>query len=204
MICTKPEVPTQDKSTEEKHFSRRSVVARVSKKVDKLAAAPPTPPVAVWRVHIHAARRRVMIIIITAQRLRRGHRHPSRLPRLDDMGWFIPCGLGDDRSSFIKEFLKFVSTREQVGVYTNAPSYVISHSSIPLLIRSWNSSMRWRNSLCVVFNQIWIRLPAQCFSHPHQSRSAHHPPASLLKACLPIAQRLSLESNLQRTLAAPA
>ena len=104
----------EPRSTSKDRGPGRHGSARHSKKA--ITSIQPTgpPPVAEWRVHVHAARRRVMIIIITVQRLRRGHRHPSRLPRLDDMGWFIPCGLGDDRSSFIKEFLKFVMTREQV------------------------------------------------------------------------------------------
>ena len=117
MKCIKPEVAPVK---EDKHFSRRHTVARVSNKaVNVPAAHHHHPHVAEWRVRVHAARRRVMIIIITAQRLRRGHRHPSRLPRLDDMGWFIPCGLGDDRSSFIKELLKFVMNQEQVNLISS-------------------------------------------------------------------------------------
>ena len=88
----------------------------------------PMPPasLSVWRVRVHAARRRVMLIIITAQRLRRGHRHPSRLPRLDDMGWFIPCGLGDNMESFVRELLKYQTASDQVTPSLNEPNRSLS------------------------------------------------------------------------------
>ena len=59
-----------------------------------------------------------MLLIITMLRLRKGHKHPVRLPRLDDMSFFIPVQLSGDKASFIKELLKYVATQQQVGRIT--------------------------------------------------------------------------------------
>eukprot|EP00798_Chlamydomonas_sp_ICE-L_P015972 gene15972-22103_t len=59
---------------------------------------PQLPPlqVAEWRLRVHRARRRVMITVLTMVRLKRGMKHPQRLPRLDDLSLFVPIVMGDD------------------------------------------------------------------------------------------------------------
>lgn len=85
-----------------------------------LAAAKPAEPLAEWRVRVHAARRRTMIVIATTLWFKRGHRsHPVRLPRLDDLGFLIPVNLGNDTASFIKEFLRYVTTQKQARIVAN-------------------------------------------------------------------------------------
>ena len=119
--------------------------AQLSRSSNNKVAPPPPPPLADWRIRVHAARRRVMIIIITAQRLRRGLRHPNRLPRLDDMGWFIPCGLGDDREVFMKELLKYLATREQVRQQISSMS--LNLNLFPIAKPSWFHHLH-RSILC--------------------------------------------------------
>ena len=97
-----------------RHSSARGSSSSKNAPSAKLAVRAPEP-LAEWRIHVHAARRRTIIVIMTMLRLRRGHRHTVRLPRLDDLGFFIPVGLEADKASFIKEFLRYVSTQQQVG-----------------------------------------------------------------------------------------
>jgi hypothetical protein len=58
-----------------------------------------------WRLRIHRARRRVILIVLTAVRLRRGLGHPHRLNRVDPV-FFIPLALGDEYGRFIEEQTK--------------------------------------------------------------------------------------------------
>ncbi|GAX80160.1 hypothetical protein CEUSTIGMA_g7598.t1 [Chlamydomonas eustigma] len=76
--------------------------------------APPRPPMAEWRKRVHASRRRTMLTIITALRLKRGHRHPARLPRLDDLSFFIPELLAADKDSFIKDYMRQTTAKQQI------------------------------------------------------------------------------------------
>jgi hypothetical protein len=55
-----------------------------------------------------------MLTIVTALRLKRGHHHPVRLPRLDDLSFFIPELLASDKESFIKEFIRQTAAKQQV------------------------------------------------------------------------------------------
>ena len=99
-----------------RQLSARWGAARIlSSRVPTAAAEKPKVQLAEWRKRVHAARRRVMLLIITMLRLRKGHKHPVRLPRLDDMSFFIPVQLSGDKASFIKELLKYVVTQQQVG-----------------------------------------------------------------------------------------
>eukprot|EP00798_Chlamydomonas_sp_ICE-L_P031224 gene31224-6374_t len=61
-----------------------------------LSSTAANKPVAAWRVKLHRARRRVFLIVLTILRLRRGTRHPKRLPHIDDLGFLIPVTLGID------------------------------------------------------------------------------------------------------------
>ena len=98
-----------------RQLSDRGGASRTLSRVPAVAARPKVH-LAEWRKRVHAARRRVMLLLITMLRLRRGHKHPVRLPRLDDMSFFIPVQLSGDKASFIKELLKYVATRRQVGI----------------------------------------------------------------------------------------
>jgi len=74
-------------------------------------------PVSEWRLRVHAARRRTMLLIRTSLMFRRGHSgsHPVRLPRMDDLGFLVPIHLGADTGSFVRELLGYVATKKQVS-----------------------------------------------------------------------------------------
>eukprot|EP00200_Dunaliella_tertiolecta_P014138 CAMPEP_0202394398 /NCGR_PEP_ID=MMETSP1127-20130417/93409_1 /ASSEMBLY_ACC=CAM_ASM_000462 /TAXON_ID=3047 /ORGANISM="Dunaliella tertiolecta, Strain CCMP1320" /LENGTH=1736 /DNA_ID=CAMNT_0048997019 /DNA_START=143 /DNA_END=5353 /DNA_ORIENTATION=- len=75
-----------------------------------------TSSVPEWRLRVHHARRRVLLLIRTAQLLQRGWRksHTSRLPRLENMSDRIPGVLGADLLKFTKEMSACLQQQQQV------------------------------------------------------------------------------------------
>ncbi len=65
---------------------------------------------------MHAARRRTILTITYALHFKRGVKHEPRLPRLDDLSFFIPELLASDRANFIKECLRNTSSKQQVRI----------------------------------------------------------------------------------------
>ena len=49
-----------------------------------------------WRIRIHRARRRVILIVMTAVRFKRGLGHPHRMNRVDSFSLYIPLALGEE------------------------------------------------------------------------------------------------------------
>lgn len=70
--------------------------------------------VAPWRVKLHAARRRLMLVVLTVIRLRRGLAHPQRLARVDSFSFYIPVLLGDESGKFAEEQLRAARMKEEV------------------------------------------------------------------------------------------
>lgn len=62
--------------------------------------------VAEWRVRVHAARRRVMLVVLTAVRLQRGLSHPRRMQRVDSFSLYIPIVLGEEAGRFVDETVR--------------------------------------------------------------------------------------------------
>ncbi len=68
------------------------------------SARPEAPGVPEWRVRVHAARRRAMLLLLPALRLRRGLRHhPRRLRRVDSFGDCVAAALGAEGQRFVAE-----------------------------------------------------------------------------------------------------
>lgn len=71
--------------------------------------------IAPWRVRMWAARRRVMLIVMTVMRLRRGKRRWHRGGnKLDNLGFMIPRMLADDLPRFVDEQRKFSGVKEEL------------------------------------------------------------------------------------------
>ena len=70
--------------------------------------------VADWRLRIHRARRRVIMIVMTAVRFKRGLGHPQRLNRVDNLSFFIPLALGDEYGRFIEEQIRHKAICDEV------------------------------------------------------------------------------------------
>lgn len=64
--------------------------------------------VAAWRLRVHQARRRVLIVVLTAVRLRRGLNHPQRMQRVDSFALYIPLALGDEYGRFVEEQRRYM------------------------------------------------------------------------------------------------
>ncbi|KAG1666285.1 hypothetical protein FOA52_004766 [Chlamydomonas sp. UWO 241] len=67
------------------------------------AAVAAIADVAEWRLRVHAARRRTMLVVQTVVRLRRGLNHPRRMDRVDSFSLYIPMALADDCGRFVEE-----------------------------------------------------------------------------------------------------
>ena len=74
----------------------------------------PTGMIAPWRQRTWAARRRVMIIVLTVLRLRRGKKFHSLANKLEHLGFMIPRVLAGDLTRFVEEQRKYTAIAEEV------------------------------------------------------------------------------------------
>ncbi|KAG2446024.1 hypothetical protein HXX76_000626 [Chlamydomonas incerta] len=79
-----------------------------------MSAAAPIIVVAPWRLRMWAARRRVMIIVMTVMRLQRGKRRNRAGNKLDNLGFMIPRVLGDDVPRFVEEQRKYAGIKDEL------------------------------------------------------------------------------------------
>ncbi|KAG2452583.1 hypothetical protein HYH02_002820 [Chlamydomonas schloesseri] len=79
-----------------------------------VSAAAPVIVVAPWRLRMWAARRRVMIIVMTVMRLQRGKRRNRAGNKLDNLGFMIPRVLADDVPRFVEEQRKYAGIKEEL------------------------------------------------------------------------------------------
>uniref|UniRef100_A0A7S3VS70 Uncharacterized protein n=1 Tax=Dunaliella tertiolecta TaxID=3047 RepID=A0A7S3VS70_DUNTE len=55
-----------------------------------------------WRKRVHKARRNAFLLVLTMNRLKRGHSYPKRIPYVEDLNFTIPQALGEDCPRFIE------------------------------------------------------------------------------------------------------
>ena len=83
--------------------------------LDLTAMFKATPPsVSEWRKRIHSARRRVILIVLTIIRLKKG-KVAERLQKIDNFAFFIPISLGDDYSRFLLEQENYKQISDKVA-----------------------------------------------------------------------------------------
>ncbi|KAG1666053.1 hypothetical protein FOA52_006927 [Chlamydomonas sp. UWO 241] len=92
--------------------ARRGALAGAA---DGAPSAAVAAAVAEWRRRVHEARRRTLLTVRVALLLKRRHRHPARIPRLDDMAFVVPGLLGDDAARFVREFRKFRGIKDEIA-----------------------------------------------------------------------------------------
>ncbi|GLI58901.1 hypothetical protein VaNZ11_000682 [Volvox africanus] len=71
-------------------------------------------PIAAWRLRLWQARRRVMIIVLTVLRLRRGKMRRRYGNKLDNLGFMIHRVLADDVGRFVEEQRKYAGIKEEL------------------------------------------------------------------------------------------
>ena len=82
-----------------------------------LAAVEPESRVAEWRLRVHRARRRVIMVVMTVVRLKRGLGHPQRMHRVDSFSFYIPLALGEEYGRFIEEQVRHGAISFEVQQY---------------------------------------------------------------------------------------
>lgn len=51
--------------------------------------------VAEWRIRVHHARKRALLVVLVCVRLRQGLKRPTRLRRMESFSYMIPLALGE-------------------------------------------------------------------------------------------------------------